>query len=62
MTAALRERGVAEPFAQLASELGVLALKRGYAAWVEGGREAGDDLTPHALASLKELKAASAAL
>jgi len=62
MTTALRERGVAEPIAQLASELGVLALKRGYAAWSEGGREAGDDLAPHALAALKELQAASAAL
>ena len=62
MTAALRERGVPEPIAQLASELGVLALKRGYAAWSEGGRQAGDDLAPHALAALNELRAASAAL
>jgi len=62
MTAALRERGVPEPIAQLASELGLLALKRGYAAWSEGGRQAGDDLAPHALAALNELRAASAAL
>jgi len=62
MTAALRERGVPEPTAQLASELGVLALKRGYTAWSEGGRQAGDDLAPHALAALDELRAASAAL
>jgi AcrR family transcriptional regulator len=62
MTAALRERGVPEPIAQLASELGVLALKRGYAAWSDGGREAGDDLAPHALAALMQLQAASAEL
>jgi AcrR family transcriptional regulator len=62
MTAALRERGVPEPTAQLASELGVLALKRGYAAWSDGGRKAGDDLAPHALAALEELRAASTAL
>jgi len=62
MTAALAERGFAEPIAQLASELGVLALKRGYAAWSEGGRQAGDDLAPHALAALEELRAASVAL
>lgn len=62
MTAALLQRGVVEPTAQLASELGVLALKRGYAAWSEGGRQAGDDLAPHALAALQELRAASVAL
>jgi AcrR family transcriptional regulator len=62
MTAALRQRGVPEPMAQLASELGVLALKRGYAAWSKGGRQAGDDLAPHAQAALNELRAASAAL
>jgi AcrR family transcriptional regulator len=62
MTAALRQRGVPEPIAQLASELGVLALKRGYAAWSEGGRDAGDDLAPHTRAALNELRAAGAAL
>jgi AcrR family transcriptional regulator len=62
MTAALCSRGVPEAIAHLASELGVLALKRGYAAWSEGGREAGDDLAPHAQAALEELRAASAAL
>ena len=62
MTAALKDRGIAEPVAQLASELGVLALKRGYAAWSEGGRQAGNDLAPHAQAALEELRAASVAL
>ena len=62
MTTALLERGVAEATAQVASELGVLALKRGYAAWSEGGRQAGDELAPHAIAALNELRAASVAL
>ena len=62
MTAALKDRGIAEPVAQLASELGVLALKRGYAAWSEGGRQAGNDLAQHAKAALEELRAASVAL
>ena len=62
MTAALRERGVPETIAQLASEFGVLALKRGYAVWSEGGRHAGDDLAPHALAALQDLRIASLTL
>ena len=62
MTAALCDRGVAEPIAQLASELGVLAFKRGYAVWSEGGQQAGDDLAPHAKVALEELRVASAAL
>lgn len=57
MSAALRERGVPEPVAQLASELGVMALKRGYDAWAEGGSAAGDDLAPHAQAALDQLLA-----
>jgi len=40
MTAALVARGVPDPTARLAGELGVLAFKRGYADWSEGG---GDD-------------------
>ena len=62
MAAALVERGVLELVAQLAGEIGVLALKRGYAAWSEGGRPAGDDLAPHAQAALKELQLASMTL
>lgn len=62
MTAALRERGAPESIAQLASELGVLALKKGYAVWSEGGQQAGNDLGPHTLAALEELRAASIAL
>ncbi len=62
MTTALLERGVSEPVAQLASELGALALKKGYAVWSEGGQQAGDDVGPHALAALEELRVASVAL
>jgi AcrR family transcriptional regulator len=61
MTEALAARGVPDPTAQLAAELGVLAFKRGYAAW-SGGGDAGDDLAPHVLAALRELHAASATL
>ena len=62
MTAALLARGVPDPTARLAGEMGLLAFKRGYAIWSEGGADAGDDLAPHALAALRELRAASAAL
>ena len=62
MTAALVARGVPDPIAHLASELGVLAFKRGYAEWSEGERDADDGLAQHALAALDELRAASAAL
>ena len=60
MTAALVARGVPDPTAALASELAVLAFKRGYAAWSEGDAE--DELTGHLLAALDELRAASASL
>ncbi|SHH41416.1 transcriptional regulator, TetR family [Jatrophihabitans endophyticus] len=61
MTTALLARGVPDPTAQLAAELGVLAFKRGYAAWSEGER---DDtlLAQHALAALAELRGATATL
>ena len=61
MTAALVDRGVPDPTAQLAGELGVLAFKRGYADWSEAG-PGDDDLAPYALAALEELRAASASL
>ncbi|MCA1222734.1 TetR/AcrR family transcriptional regulator [Streptomyces sp. 8L] len=62
MTAALIARGVAEPTAHLAGELGVLAFKRGYARWSEGDRDDTGGLAPHALAALEELRAATASL
>jgi hypothetical protein len=60
MTSALIERGVAKSVAQLAAELGVLAFKQGYAAWVDAGADTG--FAPHAVAALAALRAASAAL
>lgn len=62
MTRALAARGVPDPIAALASELGVLAFKRGYAAWSEADRDTDDELAGHVLAALDELRAASAAL
>jgi AcrR family transcriptional regulator len=66
MTAALQEalaaRGVPEPTAHLAAELGVLAFKRGFARWSEGDRDGEGGLAQHALAELSELQAAAAAL
>ncbi|MFI2641851.1 TetR/AcrR family transcriptional regulator [Streptomyces sp. NPDC018610] len=62
MTTALAARGVPDPIAALAGELGVLAFKRGYAQWSEGDREGEDELAGHVLAALEELRAATAAL
>ncbi|MDN2498693.1 TetR family transcriptional regulator, partial [Nocardia nova] len=62
MTEALIARGVPDPTAALASELGVLAFKRGFAEWTDGERDAGDELARHVLSALDELRAASAAL
>ncbi len=39
MTAALVDRGVPDPTARLAAELGVLAFKRGYARWSDSDRD-----------------------
>jgi AcrR family transcriptional regulator len=62
MTTALIARGVPDPTAQLASELGVLAFKRGYTEWSEGDREAEHELAYYAVAALNELRAATASL
>lgn len=62
MTAALVARGVPDPTAHLAAELGVLAFKRGYAEWSEGERHSDDELAAHALAALDELREASTTL
>src|ERR1700745_3984401 len=48
MTTALVARGVPDPTAHLAGELGVLAFKRGYARWSEGDRGDGIGLARHA--------------
>jgi AcrR family transcriptional regulator len=62
MTAALVARGVPDPTAVLAGELGVLAFKRGYAEWSEGHRAPEDGLAAYLLKALDELRAASASL
>jgi hypothetical protein len=62
MTTALVARGVPDPTAALAGELGVLAFKRGFADWSEGGRCAEDELAGYILAALNELRAASSSL
>jgi hypothetical protein len=62
MTTALVARGVPDPTAHLAGELGVLAFKRGYAEWSEGARDTEDELARHTLAALQELRVASASL
>src|SRR4051812_5502969 len=62
MTTALLARGVPDPTAAVASELGVLAFKRGYAEWSEGDRDTDDGLAGYALAALDELRVASASL
>ncbi len=62
MTAALVARGVPDPTAHLAGELGVLAFKRGYALWSEGHPDDGEGLAQHALAALNDLRTATASL
>jgi AcrR family transcriptional regulator len=62
MTGALVARGVPEPTAHLAAELGVLAFKRGYAQWCEADRDDAKGLAHHALAALEELRTATTTL
>ncbi|QGN33586.1 TetR/AcrR family transcriptional regulator [Microlunatus sp. Gsoil 973] len=62
MAGALAARGVGEPTAQLAAELGVLAFKRGYAAWVAADRDDDRGLAPHVLTALADLRAATGSL
>jgi AcrR family transcriptional regulator len=62
MTAALLARGVPEATAHLAGELGVLAFKRGYTAWVESVRYGEDGLAQHTAAALDALRTASASM
>jgi AcrR family transcriptional regulator len=62
MTAALSARGIADPVAHLAAEMGVLAFKQAYAAWSEADQETAGEFAPYALAALDELRTASASL
>ncbi|GAB3611292.1 TetR/AcrR family transcriptional regulator [Humibacter ginsengiterrae] len=62
MTTALVARGVPDPTAHLAAELGLLAFKRGYADWTEADRESDHDLAYYTSRALGELRAATASL
>ena len=62
MTAALAARGVPDPTAHLAAEMGVLAFKLGYAQWSEADRDDETGLAHHALAALEDLRAATTTL
>jgi len=62
MTAALVARGIPDPTAHLAAELGVLAFKRGYAHWSEDHHATNAPLAPYTLSALNELRAATATL
>ena len=62
MTDALVARGVPEPTAHLAAELGVLAFKRGFAEWSEHPRDERTSLATHAVAALHDLHEATRSL
>jgi AcrR family transcriptional regulator len=62
MTAALVERGVPDPTAHLASEMGVLAFKQGFAEWCDADHQADHDLAHYTLSALNELRAAATSL
>jgi AcrR family transcriptional regulator len=61
MTDALLARGVPDPLAHLAAELGVLAFKQGYTKWMDLDQD-DTGLAPHTARALQELKAATATL
>jgi AcrR family transcriptional regulator len=62
MTTALTARGVPDLTARLASEMGVLAFKRGYSAWLEADHDTEGGLAPYTAAALEDLRAATASL
>jgi hypothetical protein len=62
MTDALKARGVPDPIAHLAGEMGVLAFKRGYSQWLEADHDTAGGLAPYTAAALEDLRAASASL
>ncbi len=62
MTAALVERGVPDSTADLASEMGVLAFKQGFAEWCDTDHETDHDLLHYAMSALNELRAAATSL
>ena len=60
MAAALRDRGIRESAASVAAELGALAFKQAYAAWVETDED--QDLAELSLAALDRLRVTVAEL
>jgi AcrR family transcriptional regulator len=62
MTDALVARGVPDPIAHLAGEIGVLAFKRGYSQWLEADQATAGGLASYTATALKDLRAASASL
>jgi AcrR family transcriptional regulator len=60
MTDALQRRGVPDPAASVAAEIGLLAFKRAFARWTDPANQ--QELGELARQSLQELRAASAAL
>ena len=62
MTGALVARGVPDPAAHLAAELGVLAFRQGYAKWSEADDDDAGGLEQHALAALDEFRLATRTL
>ena len=62
MTDALTARGVPDPIAHLASEMGVLAFKRGFSEWLKADHDTEGGLAPYTAAALEDLRIASASL
>jgi AcrR family transcriptional regulator len=62
MANALEARGVPDPIARLAAEMGVLAFKRGYSEWMEADADTEGGLAPYTATALEDLRAASASL
>ena len=62
MTAALAQRGVPDSTAHLASEMGVLAFKQGFAEWCDADHQADHDLAHYTLSALNELRVAATSL
>lgn len=62
ISTALIERGVAEPVAHLAAEMGVLAFKQGYAAWAAAEPDGDRGFGSYAVAALDTLRQATSGL
>ena len=63
MVEALKRRGVPEPTAHVAAELGVLAFRLGFSRWADPSRDADPgELATHTRAAFDELRAAVAEL